>query len=92
MSFRDYCSDSVGWNPEIRRMPDLYNSQPTIDENGNELPFQDRLGPPNPLDLIDPMDHGTFEAFVKCPNFPTPCTDVSGNLKFVQDIHNYKIP
>ena len=75
MSYRDYCSDSVGWNPEIQRVPDPYNYQPTIDENGNELPFQDRLGPPNPKDPLP------YETFVKCPNFPTPCTDTSGNLK-----------
>ena len=65
--FRGFCSDSVIWDTTL---PDN-TMAPEIDENGNEVPFKDRL-PTNPPGL------DTISTIVRCPHFPTPCTDAEG--------------
>ena len=68
--YRNKCSDAAGWNFIDPQMPPEF---PEVDENGNELPFQDRVQ--------------DFPAqVVSCPHFPTPCTDAAGELmlRYVQ--------
>ena len=65
--YRDSCSDAILWNPN----DPAPSEPPEIDENGNELPIMNRR---------PTMGLEQKVGVIKCPHFPTPCTDTAGIL------------
>ena len=68
--YRDSCSDSIPWNPKNHPPTEA----PEFDENGNELPIMDR----RPV-----MGLEQKAVVIKCPHFPTPCTDMAGKTSML---------
>ena len=49
---------------------------PNLDENGNEIPWPDRL-------VVNDIINNRGVKTVKCPKYPEPCVDAAGNPNYI---------